>query len=245
METYSEKLLDYRRQNNITEKELARLIRVKEKDIICWERELALPKLKEAKLIDDFFNCKKISNDSKMTAEEITNSKSGITYGQALSNRRKELSITMQDFAEALNIGFHRVFLLESDSDIPTNKEKVLINAILKTEISGIHPGANRVDSDSQEEEFGLSKSGLSKKISRFRRVLGIALSIAAIMSIVLVVIFLNLPATMFIYMIVFIPGGLLISLPESLRHKNRKFVPSEFNLTLSYVGGIIVMFYH
>jgi len=126
MEKVSEKLINFREQNNLTEEGLANLIGVKVNDIICWEKELSSPSLDDLKLINKFF-----TNFANL------NLINGETYGQALLDKRKELGMTKKDFANLLNVDVYKLAEWEEDIEVPSDQEKASVNFALKTTVDG------------------------------------------------------------------------------------------------------------
>lgn len=127
MEDYSQKLINYRKENNLTEKDLAKKICVRENDIIYWEKEISFPTAEEIILIEKFFNENRNVNNNEC-----------MTYGNMLLNRRKELNLSKKDLANSLGINIFKLSKWEEDLEEPNNEEKKLIDSYLKTEIIGV-----------------------------------------------------------------------------------------------------------
>ena len=136
MENTSQKLIDFREQNNLTQEGLANLLGVKLNDIICWEKELSLP---NTNIIGKLFIKRQESYDlGYYLGGEKKDLINTITYGEALSKKRKEIGMSKKNFAELLNISVYKLSKWEEDIEIPQEEEKKSINLILNADVDGI-----------------------------------------------------------------------------------------------------------
>ena len=114
-----EKIVNLRKENNITQEELANKLNVSRQSISKWESGLSLPEISNLLLISEIFNC---TIDSLLLEEttslEIPN-ESFATFGERLIYLRKKNHMSQELLSDALGVSRQSIFKYERNLIYP------------------------------------------------------------------------------------------------------------------------------
>ena len=114
-----EKIVNLRKENNLTQDEFANKLNVSRQSISKWESGLSLPEISNLLLISEIFNCTIDSLLLEETTPLEVPKESFETFGERLIYLRKKHHMSQELLADALEVSRQAIFKYERNLIYP------------------------------------------------------------------------------------------------------------------------------